>query len=87
MYCSQEILLALSIDCSLTYFKNNLNIRGAVMELFKDKVAIVTGGGSGIGKGIAIELASRRSRIIVADINLKGSKDTVAAIQSKGDSQ
>ena len=56
------------------------------MELFKDKVAIVTGAASGIGRGIAVELASRGSQVIVADINAKGSGETVAAIKSRGGS-
>jgi len=34
-----------------------------------EKVAIVTGGGSGIGEGLCRELARRGARVIVADIN------------------
>jgi len=31
---------------------------------FTDKVAIVTGGGTGIGKGAAIALAAERARVL-----------------------
>ncbi|HJZ01546.1 MAG TPA: SDR family NAD(P)-dependent oxidoreductase, partial [Streptosporangiaceae bacterium] len=33
-----------------------------------EKVAIVTGGGSGIGEGLCRELARRGARVVVADI-------------------
>ncbi len=34
----------------------------------KDRVAIVTGGSSGIGRGIALELAREGARVAVADL-------------------
>ena len=35
---------------------------------FKDKVAIITGAGGGLGKSHAIELAKRGAKIIVNDL-------------------
>ena len=36
--------------------------------VLKDRVAIVTGTSSGIGRGIALELARKGARVVVADI-------------------
>lgn len=41
------------------------------MQNFKNKVAVVTGAASGIGKAIALECARRNMRIVLADINLE----------------
>ncbi len=36
--------------------------------LLKDRTAIVTGGSSGIGRGVAVELAREGANVVVADI-------------------
>jgi 3-oxoacyl-[acyl-carrier protein] reductase len=46
----------------------------------KDKVAIVTGGGSGFGAGIARKFVAEGARVIVADLNLQAALDVVAAL-------
>lgn len=48
------------------------------MNDFKDKVAIVTGGASGIGAAVALDLARRGAKVVVADLQ-QAAADTVAA--------
>jgi NAD(P)-dependent dehydrogenase (short-subunit alcohol dehydrogenase family) len=49
-----------------------------------EKVAIVTGGGSGIGEGLCRELAGRGARVVVADINSADAGRVAAAITGQG---
>lgn len=50
----------------------------------KDRVAIVTGGGSGIGQGIGLRLAEEGARVAIWDVNLDGAKDTAQQIEKAG---
>ena len=50
------------------------------------KVAIVTGGGSGIGEAIAKALASNDVKVVVSDINLKGAERVAQDIVGNGGS-
>jgi NAD(P)-dependent dehydrogenase (short-subunit alcohol dehydrogenase family) len=54
------------------------------MTGMKDKVAIVTGGGSGLGEAIGKALAKRGAKVILADINLKGAERVAAEITAGG---
>lgn len=52
---------------------------------FKDKVAIVTGGASGIGRALGLALADRGARVVLlADKNLVGAEEAVGEIKQKG---
>ena len=48
------------------------------------KVAIVTGGGGGIGRAICQRFAREGAHVVVADINDAGAAATVAAIEASG---
>jgi 3-oxoacyl-[acyl-carrier protein] reductase len=49
-----------------------------------DKIAIITGAGSGIGRASSIRFAREGATVVVADINDSGGEETVAAIKSDG---
>ena len=49
----------------------------------KDKVAIVTGGGSGFGEGIAKRFADEGARLVIADIYVQGGMRVCAEIDQK----
>ncbi|CAN5185355.1 SDR family NAD(P)-dependent oxidoreductase [soil metagenome] len=54
------------------------------MKILENKVAIVTGAGSGIGKAIALLYASEGAKVAVTDIDEKGGNETVTLIKSHG---
>jgi NAD(P)-dependent dehydrogenase (short-subunit alcohol dehydrogenase family) len=54
------------------------------MEIFRDKTAIVTGGASGIGKGLCEELVRYGAHVVVADRNRDGARKVAASLQTSG---
>lgn len=48
------------------------------------KVALITGGASGIGLSAATLMAKEGAKVVIADFNINGAKETAERIQSEG---
>ncbi|MFW0787996.1 glucose 1-dehydrogenase [Gordonia sp. CPCC 206044] len=51
---------------------------------FENKVALVTGGGSGLGEAVAKEIAGLGAKVVVADIDLDAAERVVGEIAADG---
>jgi len=54
------------------------------MNGIQDGVAVVTGGGSGIGRQSSLRFAEEGAKVVVADVDKDGSHETVEMIESDG---
>ncbi len=52
--------------------------------MLKNKVALVTGASSGIGRAIALVWAREGAWVVVSDVNAQGGEDTAALIRAQG---
>ena len=50
----------------------------------KDRVAVITGSAAGIGRACALEFAKQGARVVVADVNLSGARETVRQVVTEG---
>lgn len=60
---------------------NNTASRGPAL---RDKVAVITGGASGIGRSCARRFAAEGARVILGDINVEAAVEAAAEIESAG---
>ena len=54
------------------------------MALLENKVAFVSGGGSGIGRAVAEAYAREGAKVVLSDINVEHGEATVKFIKDKG---
>jgi meso-butanediol dehydrogenase / (S,S)-butanediol dehydrogenase / diacetyl reductase len=59
-----------------------LEAKGKHVRELQDKVAVVTGGGDGIGRGIATVMARHGAHVVVADISSDKAKTVAAQIEA-----
>jgi NADP-dependent 3-hydroxy acid dehydrogenase YdfG len=54
------------------------------MNPFEGKVAVITGAGSGIGRALAVNLATKGAKLALSDIDTEGLADTVRVTEALG---
>jgi NAD(P)-dependent dehydrogenase (short-subunit alcohol dehydrogenase family) len=54
------------------------------MTTLNDRVAVVTGGGGGIGRATALELAALGARVVVADLDESSAQQSAEAVAQRG---
>ena len=54
------------------------------MRELRGRVAVVTGGGSGIGRGICLAAAEQGMHVVVADVEVDAAEETAALVKEQG---
>ncbi|MFQ5998561.1 MAG: SDR family NAD(P)-dependent oxidoreductase, partial [Candidatus Bathyarchaeia archaeon] len=72
------------LDGRAKYFPKDVRHQEVIIMKLKDKVAIITGSASGIGRASALLFAKEGARVILADINQSGGDETVKEVRENG---
>ena len=59
-------------------------LEGRLLKEFDGKAALVTGGGSGIGRATALAFAREGARVVIGDRNARSGEETVRTIRDTG---
>ncbi|XP_075536388.1 (3R)-3-hydroxyacyl-CoA dehydrogenase-like isoform X3 [Dermacentor variabilis] len=62
-----------------------MDVAPQAVDMFRRRLALVTGGGSGIGRAVCRLLAQRGARTVVGDVDLEAANATVALLQEPSD--
>ena len=54
------------------------------MSTLKDKVVVLTGAASGLGRACAAEFAAQGAMVVVGDVDLDGAREAVAGLSDRG---
>src|SRR6266849_10400597 len=58
--------------------------RGGAMKEFKDKVAVITGAASGIGRALADRCVQEGMKVVLADVEVETLMKTEASMKASG---
>ena len=53
------------------------------MDAYKNKIAIITGGASGMGRAVALDLSRRGASVVIADIDTIGAEKVIQEIKEQ----
>ena len=79
-----EFLIDFIVNWEVESYRSKVSLAGGAVKRLANKVAVVTGGAQGFGKGIADALYAEGAYVAVVDMNLEGAKAAAAEYGEAG---
>jgi NAD(P)-dependent dehydrogenase (short-subunit alcohol dehydrogenase family) len=80
----QEAILKLAPILNRNFNMNNAELKGCMSKRLENKVALITGGGSGIGKAACLRFASEGAFVFVVELNETSGQQVIDEIKANG---
>lgn len=79
-----DYLIDFIVNWEVESYRSKVSLASGNAKRLANKVAVVTGGAQGFGKGIAEAMAAEGAYLVIADMNLEGAQATAAQFGIKG---